>query len=133
MDRRRYRLFLCLAFGITWGVGGLALLIGAIRPELKFSSANPLYYLAAYGPSIAAVIVIRRSEGCAGVGRLLSRLIANRASLPWYPVVLIGYPAIVIAAGWFADPNIFGKLPKWDRIMALLAISFFSDAGPVGE
>jgi membrane protease YdiL (CAAX protease family) len=133
MDRRRYRLFLCLAFGITWGVGGLALLIGAVRPELKFSSANPLYYLAAYGPSIAAFTVIGRSEGWAGVGRLLSRLIPNRASLPWYPVVLIAYPAVAIAAGWIVDPDILAKIPKWDQLLVMLAISFVSDAGPVGE
>jgi len=114
-------------------VGGLALLIWAVRPELKFSSSNPLYYLAAYGPSIAAFIVVGSWEGWAGVKRLLSRLIPNRASLPWYPVVLIGYPAIAIAAGWFVDSDIFGKIPNWDRLLAMLAISFVSDAGPVGE
>jgi uncharacterized protein len=133
MDRHRYYVFLCLAFGITWGVGGLALLIWAVRPELKFSSANPLYYLAAYGPSIAAFIVVGRWEGWAGVTRLLRRLIPNRASLPWYPAVLIGYPVIAIAAGWFADPDILVKIPEWEPLIATLVISFISDAGPVGE
>jgi len=132
MDRRFY-LFLCMAFGITWGVGGLALLIWTVWPERRFSSANPMYYLAAYGPSIAAFTVIDRSEGWAGVNRLLHRLIPNHVSLPWYPIVLIGYPAIAIAAGWFADPDILGRIPRWNQLLLMLAASFVSDAGPVGE
>jgi len=133
MDRRPYYTFLLLAFGITWGVGGLALLFWAVWPEMQLSSSNPLYYLAAYGPSIAAFIVIGRWEGWAGIKSLLSRLIPRPASLPWYLVVLVGYPAIVLTAGWFADPDVFGRIPGWDRLLGLLAISLFADAGPVGE
>ncbi|HEY2413863.1 MAG TPA: CPBP family intramembrane glutamic endopeptidase [Pirellulaceae bacterium] len=111
----------------------MALLVGMLRPEFGFSSSNPLYYVAAYGPSIAAFVVVGRWEGWAGIKRLLSRLVPRRASVPWYPVVLIGYPAVILLAGRIADPDIFAKLPSWDRLIWLLAISLFVDAGPMGE
>jgi hypothetical protein len=46
---RRYYL---LAFGITWGVGGLALPAGAYDPAFALSTSNPLYYVAAFGPTM---------------------------------------------------------------------------------
>jgi hypothetical protein len=67
MDRP-LRLYLLLAFAITWGAGGLALLIGGIRSGAAHP-LRPLHYLAAFGPSIAGVILAARVEGWAGVRR----------------------------------------------------------------
>src|SRR5262249_48750236 len=50
-------IFWWLAFGITWGVGGLGLLAGAYRPDWALSASHPLYYGAAFGPDLAALIV----------------------------------------------------------------------------
>ena len=55
-----------LAFGITWGVGGLGLLAGAFHPAFAFSPSNPLCYVAGYGPTIAGLITVGRREGRAG-------------------------------------------------------------------
>ena len=41
-----------LAFGLTWGVGGLALLVGDL-PSGRPSPFHPLHYVAAFGPSLA--------------------------------------------------------------------------------
>jgi hypothetical protein len=57
---------LWLAFGITWGVGGLALLAGEIRPG-GTSPLHPLHYVAAFGPSIAGVVMAASTHGWAGV------------------------------------------------------------------
>jgi hypothetical protein len=67
------RLYLLLAFGITWGVGGLVLLTGGIRSGAAHP-LHPLHYLAAFGPSIAGFIMAASIEGWAGVQRLLARL-----------------------------------------------------------
>src|SRR5689334_13801962 len=92
MDRP-LRIYLWLAFGITWGIGGLALLTGEIRPGGP-SPLQPFYYVAAFGPSIAGVVMTASSDGWAGVHRLLARLIPSRSALPWYLAVLIGFPAL---------------------------------------
>ena len=62
LRRMLWRYFI-LAFGITWGVGGLSLLVWLVRPDIPFAASNPLYYLAAYGPSIAAILVGLHFEG----------------------------------------------------------------------
>ena len=42
------RAFYVLAFGLTWGIGGLGLVAGMFRPDLQpLSTSSPLYYLAA--------------------------------------------------------------------------------------
>jgi hypothetical protein len=77
MDRP-LRIYLWLAFGITWGAGGLALLIGGIRS----GAAHPLHHLAAFGPSIAGFVTAASVEGWAGVRRPRARLIPTRAGVP---------------------------------------------------
>ena len=61
MDRP-LRIYLGLAFGITWGAGGLALLTGGIRSGAAHP-LHPLHYLAAFGPSIAGFIMAGATEG----------------------------------------------------------------------
>jgi putative ABC transport system permease protein len=41
MDRS-FRIYLWLAFGITWGVGGLGLLAGAYRPDAAAAASRVL-------------------------------------------------------------------------------------------
>ena len=55
-----------LAFGMTWGIGGLALLAGAHRPGAA-SPARALHYVAAFGPSLAGLIMVAHAEGRAGL------------------------------------------------------------------
>lgn len=125
--------FYLLAFGITWGVGGLALLAWAWNPSFVFSPANPLCTLAGFGPTIAGFIVVGREEGRAGLRRLLSRAVPTWKGVPWYLGVIVGFPAVVLAAGRVVDPDVFVKLPRWDRLLYLLPLTLVTDTGPVGE
>jgi membrane protease YdiL (CAAX protease family) len=131
MDRP-LRNYLWLAFGITWGVGGLALLAGDIRPG-GASPLHPLHYLAAFGPSIAGVVIAASTDGWAGVRRLLVRLIPSRSALLWYAVVVIGFPALNLAAARIVAPDFLARLPAWDRLLFLLPLTFVTDTGPLGE
>src|SRR5438105_3798522 len=56
-----------LAFGITWGVGGLGLLVGSYDPEFALTPSNPLCYVAGFGPTIAGLIMVGRLEGRVGL------------------------------------------------------------------
>jgi membrane protease YdiL (CAAX protease family) len=131
MDRP-LRIYLWLAFGITWGVGGLALLAGDIRPG-GASPLHPLHYLAAFGPSIAGVVMAARTDGWAGVRGLLARVVPSRYALPWYVAVLIGFPALNLLAAWLLAPDFLARLPAWDRLLSLLPLTLFTDTGPLGE
>ncbi len=131
MDRP-LRIYLWLAFGITWGVGGLALLAGEIRPGGP-SPLQPLYYVAAFGPSIAGVVMAASTDGCTGVRRLFARVIPRRSALPWYVAVLIGFPALNLVAARLLDTGFLGRLPAWHRLLFLLPLTLVTDTGPLGE
>src|SRR5262249_8823495 len=126
------RVYLWLAFGITWGAGGLALLTGGIRSGVAHP-LHPLHYLAAFGPSIAGVIMAAGSEGWAGVRHLFARVVPTWAGLPWYAAVLVGFPATNLAATWLLVPDSLLGLPSWDRLICLVPVTLVTDTGPLGE
>jgi uncharacterized protein len=127
---RRYYL---LAFGITWGAGGLGLLVGAYHPAFALSTSSPLYYAAAFGPTIAGLIMVGRLEGRDGIKRLLARAIPTRAGSPWYLAVIAGFAAVALAAWRLVAPDILANLPRWDRLLYLLPLTLVTDTGPLGE
>lgn len=132
MDRP-LRIYLWLAFGITWGVGGLGLLAGAYQPDAASSGSRPLHYVAAFGPSLAGLIMAGRVEGRAGLRRLLARTVPTRSGLPWYLAVIIGFPAVNLVAAWLLAPEFLAGLPSWDRLLYLLPLTLVTDTGPLGE
>jgi membrane protease YdiL (CAAX protease family) len=132
MDRP-LRIYLWLAFGITWGVRGLGLLAGAYRPDWALSASSRLYYVAAFGPDIAALIMVGSVEGWGGLRRLLARAIPSRAGLPWYVAVPVGFPVVTLSAAWLVAPDTLADLPRWDRLLPLLALTVVADPGLVGE
>jgi membrane protease YdiL (CAAX protease family) len=125
--------FYALAFGITWGVGGIGLLTGVYYPEFVFSPSNPLCFVAGYGPTLAGLIMVGRLEGRSGLKRLLARALPTLAGLPWYLGVIVGFAALTLAAGYVQDPDIFARLPRWDRLLGLLPLTLLTDTGPLGE
>lgn len=132
MDRP-LRIYLCLAFGITWGAGGLGLLAGAYQPEAASSPSRAFHYVAAFGPSLAGLIMAARVGGCAALRRLLARTFPTRPGLPWYAAVLIGFPAVNLLAAWLLAPKFLAGLPSWDRLLFLLPLILVTDTGPLGE
>jgi len=129
---RPLRIYFGLAFGITWGLGGLALLAGEIGPG-RPSLSQPLYYGAAFGPSIAGVLMAASTGGWTGVRRLFARLLPSRSALPWYTAVLIGFPALNLAAARLLEPEFLAHLPAWPRLLYLLPLTLVADTGPLGE
>jgi membrane protease YdiL (CAAX protease family) len=124
--------YFALAFGLTWGVGGLALLTGNIRPGSS-SQLHPLHYIAAFGPSIAGIMMAGSTGGWAGIRRAFARLIPSLSALPWYAAVLIGFPALNLAAAGLLTPGFLAHLPSWGRLVYLLPFTLVNDTGPLGE
>lgn len=130
---RPLRVYLWLAFAITWGAGGVALLAGAFGPGPVAPPRHPLYLLAGYGPSMAGIIMAAWTEGWAGVRRLLARAVPTLTALPWYVAVLVGYPAAAAAVTWLLMPDSLGGLPPWGRLVSLVPVTLVLDTGPLGE
>ena len=130
------RTFFLLAFALTWGVGGIALLIGLWMPESRsLAPSSPLYYLAAYSVSLTGIALTARYDGREGLRRLGRRLLPWRSPLRWYLVVAAGYAAITaIALGTAAlvRPTT-AALPPWSAFPTALVIAIVKDPGAMGE
>jgi len=128
---RPFRIYLWLAFGITWGAGGLGLLVGAF--DAAGPRMHPLRYLAGFGPSIAGFIMAAHVGRWGGVRHLLARAVPTWAGAPWYVGVLVVYPAASLAATWLLVPDSVVRPPSWDTLLVLLPLTLVTDAGRLGE
>jgi membrane protease YdiL (CAAX protease family) len=125
-----------LAFALTWGVGGLALLIGLWMPESRpLATSSPLYYLAAYSVSLTGIVLTARYEGREGLRRLGRRLLPWRSPLRWYLIVAAGYAVITafaLGTAALVQPTA-AALPPWSGFATALVIATVRDPGPIGE
>ncbi len=116
------RRFFTLAFALSWGIGGIALLIGLWKPELRpLSTSSPLYYLAAYSISLTGLVFTARYDGIDGLRDLGRRLLPWRSSPRWYLFVVIGYATITAISLWGVTQ------------VALSVVAVLRDPGPLGE
>jgi membrane protease YdiL (CAAX protease family) len=130
------RVYFVLAFALTWGIGGIALLIGLWMPESRpLATSSPLYYLAAYSVSITGIVLTGRYAGREGLRRLCQRLLPWRSPLRWYLIVAAGYAAITATAlgtAALVQPNA-AAIPPWSSFPTALGIAIVRDPGPIGE
>ncbi len=130
------RRYVLLAFALTWGIGGIALLVGLWMPELQpLSTSSPLYYLAGYSVSLAGVALTAQYAGREGLRQLGRRLMPWRSSPRWYLIVLLGYAVITgvslqVGAVIYSTPVV---VPGWRWWLTSLPAAVAKDPGPVGE
>jgi len=131
--------FFLIAFGWTWSIALLMVVapgwvdrtIGPIGP------GNPLFFIAVYGPSIAAILVTAFTSGGAGVLALLGKLVHWRFSPIYYLAVLVGVPLLATIAGHLGEwvlgipsaPHV-AAIPGWIKV---LPVALLLDPGPLGE
>jgi uncharacterized protein len=92
--------YFLMAFAFTWALlfsvllskDGLGLLPYGVSPVM----ARLIAPASLLGPSVAAFIVTGATEGGAGIGRLLRRIVRWRVGLRWYLFVLVGLPAVMV-------------------------------------
>ncbi len=134
---RQLLLYFALAFGITWGIGGVCLFVPSFVTAFSRwpAATNPLFYAAVYAPTLSAGMVTAGSGGTAGLRELFSRLSPWRAGIAWYALVLIGIPAIGLVAGLAAGlagaPQ--GCAANWLHLYPALVPALVVDPGPLGE
>jgi len=88
--------YFLLAYCFTWAIEVPVML--AARGTIDFHLPLILEALAAFGPFIAALVVLGRTRGKAGVGALLASLVNWRVPRVWLVFVLVSPFAVLVAA-----------------------------------
>ncbi|MBN2322312.1 MAG: CPBP family intramembrane metalloprotease [Spirochaetes bacterium] len=125
--------FFILSFAITWGLGGLYLLLphrlaGAFGP---MSTSNPIFIMAVWAPSISGFIVTLVTEGIHGAASLLKRFFPGRASPFWYMAVIFTVPVCGILINLVSGNDIGLFTIRFSPLLAFLFINLIT--GPLGE
>ena len=130
------RVYFRLAFALTWGIGGIGLLVGLRVPGSQpLSTSSPLYYLAGYSVSLTGIALTAWYEGRDGLRRLGQRLIPWRSAAHCYLIVVLGYAAVAGIALWATV--FFGStssaVSRWSLWFHGLLPAMARDPGPIGE
>ena len=127
--------FLLGTFGLTWGL--FALFVAAPAPVARWlgspSGTHPLFVLAVWAPALAAVAVVGRATGRAGLGRFLGRLRLWRAPWGWWAFLLLGMPAVFYGGALIGGAGPAGLLPGVGPGEVLIVAVFMLVLGPVEE
>lgn len=139
--RRTGRLwpFLLLTFAISWGIGGAYLLFpkpltAAFGP---FGYATPAYYVAAWAPTLAALVLTLAEGGAGGLKALLRTLV--RPGPVWtVAVAVLALPAIALVLSLVLPA--LGPWPVTPRqvlvatpLILLTTAQIITNSGPLGE
>jgi membrane protease YdiL (CAAX protease family) len=84
-----------MAYAFSWIFTIPCILVDwGFLPEALF---RPFFVLKAFaGPSLAAYLMIRLTEGTAGIASFRRRFFQTRAGWPWYLFILLGIPALFL-------------------------------------
>lgn len=96
--------FFTATFGISWGLGGVAIVLfgpPAFGPKTTFK--NPLFlFLFGFGPTLASVLVSSIAGGREQLRKLAKGVIDWRFAARWYGVVLLGIPLLTLSADFIS-------------------------------
>lgn len=126
--------FVAIAFGLTWGLAALMIAFPAPIEAIfgPMSGTNPLFVLAVYAPAIAAVGLVWRHHGGAGLLGFLKRLGLWRMSAAWWIFLAIGIPAVFYLGAAFKG-TLSAPFPftPWYQVIPAMAAALV--IGPIEE
>ncbi|HEY9816546.1 MAG TPA: CPBP family intramembrane glutamic endopeptidase [Candidatus Obscuribacterales bacterium] len=126
--------FLFITFGLAWTILALYILWPGAMAALfgQMSGHHPLFILAVWTPAIAALILILRYGGLAGLRRYLSRMLLWRCHPAWY-LFLLGLPLVFYAGSAIKGNLCTDPLPftSWSAMLAAIAMTLI--LGPIEE
>ena len=114
--------FFVLAYAITWGIIGgamLAVISGAMTEDSPLVAT--LLELYSFGPALAALVAAAATAGWRGLRDVLGSLDPRRIGLGWYPLALVT-PPLASALGeavFFGAAPLVGLVEQWPRIFAV--------------
>ena len=125
--------FLILTFGITWGAIAPYIFAPEAATALfgEMSGAHPLFFLATWGPAIAAFGLVLFHAGFAGLSAFLSRLGLWRLPREWIAFILIGIPAVFMIGSVMKGGPLLAPSDDIASLLAIMVMMLF--LGPVEE
>lgn len=127
--------FLIITFGIAWGIIALYIFLPDQMASVfgQLTGEHPLFYLATYGPAIAALIIVLYKTGFKGTKRFLSRLLMWRAPAVWYLFLILVVPAPFYIGAAIKGLPLAEMFPVSSLGAYLVALFLFAIKGPVEE
>lgn len=134
-------IYFALTFAISWGVGGLFLVLRT-RLEPIFGPLgprNPVFYVLAYAPTLSALILASVLGGGAGVKALFATLV-RPFGMRWFIVAVLLIPAIALILIFLLPLIGYAHWPVTirDVLVSVPVVLFgtwqvFTNTGPLGE
>jgi membrane protease YdiL (CAAX protease family) len=127
--------FLIITFGVTWGIIALYIFLPdqMARAFGQLSGDHPLFYVATYGPAIAALSIVLFLRGLRGIKQFLSRLLKWRAPATWYAFLIIGIPIPFYIGAAVKGLPMAEMFPVSSLGTYLAALFFIALKGPIEE
>lgn len=127
--------FLIITFGISWGVIALYIFLPDQMAAAfgVLTGGHPLFYLATYGPAIAALVIVLVKTRFSGLRRFLSRLFMWRAPVKWYVFLFLGIPALFYTGAFVKGLSMAEMVPISSLGAYIGALALFAIKGPVEE
>lgn len=127
--------FLIITFGISWGVIALYIFLPDQMVTIfgELTGEHPLFYLATYGPAIAALVIVLVKTRFSGLRRFLRRLFLWRAPAVWYAFLILGIPALFYIGAAVKGLPMAEMFPVSSLGAYIGALALFAIKGPVEE
>jgi membrane protease YdiL (CAAX protease family) len=124
MHHHRLLTFTVIAYTISWSllIGGfLGAQTGTLNPDGPL--VGVMIQVAAAGPLIAAVIVLARTSGRAGLAGLGRSIVRWRVNPLWYAFIFVGVPCLMVAAVAVFYPGLIpGLTDNWSLLYTKLPL-----------
>jgi len=99
----------------------------------QLTGNHPLFFLATYAPAIAALILIGKASGLAGLARFSRRFLIWRCPGGWWLFMVNGLPAVFYLGFAFKGESLSDPFPFASVGAYLLALLLMAIKGPVEE
>lgn len=118
--------FFILAYAVTWTIEiPLAL---SVQGVIKVQVPMTIHYLGAFGPMVAAFIVLALTDGKAGIRKLISRWFKWRVEARYYVFAILG-PVALFSLAVLVNRLITGD---WSDLTQLGEADYLPYVGPLG-
>jgi len=127
--------FLCITFGLTWGILALFIFLPAQATALfgPLTGKHPLFFLAVYAPALAAFSIVAHKGGARGLRQFLGRFLLWRCSWPWYAFLILAIPLLFFLGAAVQGKPIFDAAPFSSVRGLALGVFLMAIKGPVEE
>jgi membrane protease YdiL (CAAX protease family) len=127
--------FVCLTFGISWGVIGMFVVFPEWASSLfgEISGSHPLFFLATWAPAISAVVLVLYRAGLRGLTGFFGRLLQWRAPKVWVFFCLLAIPGIYMVGSALKGGGVLAPIPPAGAGVLVGTLFTMLFLGPVEE